>query len=275
MNQASVGWQCPNCVAEGRKTTRQTRTAFGGSMSGSAGLVTKILVGLNVGVFLIGLALAFQAGGVGAQNVLLGGASPLHLFGAMYAGPVMPLSDGFVLAGVASGDYWRLFTAMFLHYGIIHLAFNMYVLWVIGRYLERDLGPGRFLALYVICGLAGNVATYLFADPMSLSAGASGAIFGLFGAMVLVNRKLSRDNSGIYTLLILNLVITFIPGTNISITGHLGGLIMGLAIGFAISYAPRDNRTVVQVCSFVGALALMAAAVVWRTGDLLSQVPIG
>nr|WP_211354463.1 rhomboid family intramembrane serine protease [Stackebrandtia albiflava] len=274
MNEASVGWQCPECVTEGRRTVRQARTAFGGSMRGRTGLVTKVLVGVNVAVFLIGLLVSLTGGGGAIRNVLLGGMTEFHLYGAVFPGPYIQLNNGqFAAFGIADGEYYRLVTSMFLHYGIIHLAFNMYVLWIIGRYLERDLGPLRYLGLYLVSGLGGGVATYLFADPMSFAAGASGSIFGLFGALLLVNRRLSRDNSGLYVLLGINLFITFLPGSNISITGHIGGLVTGLLLGWALSHAPRENRNLIQAGAFVAVIALFAAAVIWRTGQLLSAVP--
>ena len=275
MNQAPVGWQCPECVAAGRKATRTARTAFGGGPGGADGVVTKSLIGINIAVFLVGLVWGFASGAGNISDILLGGTNQLHIHGAAVAGPLIPLTNGqYALLGIANGEYYRLFTAMFLHYGIIHLAFNMYVLWVVGRFLERDLGRGRFLALYLVCGMGGNVATYLFAAPTTFSAGASSCIFGLFGALLLVNRKQGRDNSGMYALLALNLVITFLPGTNISITGHIGGLVTGLILGYALSHAPRQNRTIIQVGSFVVVLLLLAGLVVWRTGELMSSVPI-
>lgn len=253
---------------------RAARTAFGGGPSGHDGIITKTLIGINVAVFLLGLVLTLTSGSGSLQNVLLGGTNELHIYGSVVAGPTVPLSDGSQLPfGIANGEYYRLFTAMFLHYGILHLAFNMWVLWVIGRYLEKDLGRWRFLTLYLLCGLGGNVATYLFAAPSAFSAGASGCIFGLFGALVLVNRKLSRDNSGIYTLLVLNLVITFLPGTNISVTAHVGGLLTGLALGFALAYAPRPHRTRIQIASFVAAALLFTGLVAWHTSILLAQAP--
>ena len=268
MIQAAVGFHCPDCVAEGKKSVRQARTALGGSMRGHAGMVTKALIGLNIAAFIAGLVVTGAMGGA-VVDVIMGTPSQLHIYGSLYPGPAaQTVSGGWIPFGVAAGEYYRLVTAMFLHYGIVHLAFNMYILWIFGRYLERDLGPSRFLALYLICGLGGNVATYLFAAPVSFSAGASGCIFGLFGAVVLINRKLSRDNSGLYVLLGLNLAITFLV-PNISITGHIGGLVTGLALGWALSAAPRESRNLIHVSAFVAAVALFAAAVVWRTGTLL------
>lgn len=269
MNQASVGWQCPDCVREGQKTIRRPRTALGGAIGGS-GTVTKTLVGINVLVFLAGL---LWVGSAGLGSLLTGGNTPLHLYGALISVPVQVQQGGeiFIVGGVASGDYYRFLTSMFLHYGVIHLLFNMYVLWVIGQYLERELGAVRYLGLYLVSGLGGGVLTYLLAAPNSASAGASGCIFGLFGAMVVVNRKLGRDMSGIYVVLGLNLVITFMV-PNISWTGHVGGLVTGLALGFALAHAPRNNRTLIQAGGFAVVLLVFAALILYRTNVLTAML---
>src|SRR5690606_12288461 len=121
----------------------------------------------------------------GIGNLLTGGETPLHLYGALIPAPVQVQTGGevVVLYGVALGEYYRFLTSMFLHYGIIHLLFNMYVLWVVGQYLERELGAVRYLSLYLVSGLGGGVLTYLLSAPNTAAAGASGCIFGLFGAM--------------------------------------------------------------------------------------------
>ncbi|HZE37864.1 MAG TPA: rhomboid family intramembrane serine protease [Stackebrandtia sp.] len=272
MTQASVGFQCPECVKEGQRAVRRGRTVMGG-VGGTEGIVTKILVGVNVGVFLIGLILSLSNIG----NVLIGGApTPLHSFGALI--PLAAHQDQ-TLYGVATGEYYRLFTSMFLHYGILHIGFNMYILWVLGRYLERDLGPIRYLALYLVSGLGGSVLTYMLAlDPASVqtaSAGASGCIFGLFGGAVLINRKLGRDNSGIYVLVVLNLVLTFTV-SGISWTAHVGGLVSGALLGALLAHAPRNHRTLIQTAGFAVLLVIFAVLVLWHTGviDDTYQMPI-
>jgi len=249
MNVASVGHQCPECVAEGRRTQRTALTHFGGSAAGLNGYVTKALVGINVIVFLIGLAVA---GNVMATQ------TDLHLWGGVI-GPDIDNGRGVVIApGIDSGAYYRLITAMFLHYGWIHLLLNMYALYVLGRALEAALGPIRFGALYLLCGLGGNVACYIFA-PNALSAGASTAIYGLFAAYFVVLRRLGRDASSVIPVIVINLVLTFtIPG--ISIAGHLGGLVTGAIAGAGLAYAPRQNRTLVQSLvlglTFIGLAAI-------------------
>ena len=142
------------------------------------------------------------------------------------------------LGGIAEGQWYRLVTAMFLHYGVLHLLLNMWALWVLGRSLEANLGRVRFAALYLIAGLGGNVAAYLFSSPRAATVGASTAVFGLFAALIIIERKLGRDISRIIPILVINLVFTLaVPG--ISIPGHLGGLVVGALMALVLAYAPR------------------------------------
>ncbi len=264
MRTASVGFHCPECVAEARRTVRAPRTAFGGSQAGQLGYVTYTLIGLNVLVALTSMVISGAAalGGGG----LFGGATPLHTEGAIIGLALGP--DGSLL-GIAAGEYWRLFTAMFLHYGLLHLGVNMWALWILGRHLEGTLGPARFLALYLIAGLGGSVAVYLFTAPNHATAGASGAIFGLFAALFVVNRKLGLDNSGVIGLILINLSLgLFIP--NISMTGHIGGLVTGGLVALGFAYAPKGaQRTPVQIAAGVAVTVLLVVLTVTRTGLLL------
>jgi membrane associated rhomboid family serine protease len=264
MRDAAVGFQCPECVAEGRRTIRPARTAFGGSRVGYAGYVTIGLIVLNVVAMLVGAAMS----GIGSLfGGFFSGASEIHLLGAVTGVDWTVLADGRAVAGafpdsgqvyhgVDSGAVYRLFTGMFLHYGPLHLIINMWALWVLGRSLEAALGPLRFAGLYLLSGLGGSVAVLIFA-PGSLTAGASGAIFGLFSALFIVLRRLGRDTSVIVPAIVVNLLITFaVPG--ISIAGHLGGLITGAVLGAILAYAPRQGRTSVQVAGFAAVALLLA-----------------
>ncbi|MBT8226411.1 MAG: rhomboid family intramembrane serine protease [Dactylosporangium sp.] len=264
MHDASVGHQCPDCVAAGRRTQRPTRTRFGGSDAGMQGYVTKTLIILNSAVALAALISASDPNAVAGQGMagLLGGSTPLHYAGAIVAEPTSWTSQGTIVAsaaGVANGEYYRLFTSMFLHYGIMHLLMNMWALWVLGRPLEATLGRARFLALYLLSGLGGSVAVYLFSNPHAPTAGASGAIFGLFAALFVVLRRLRRSASGILPVLLLNLVITFtVPG--ISIAGHLGGMAVGALVAVGLAYASGPRRTPLQigVCTLIGVALVLA-----------------
>lgn len=268
MRTAAVGHQCPECVAEGRRSTRPARTVFGGTRAGTHGYVTGTLIGLNVLMLIIDLVLSNAGGpnGGGGLGSLLGGnITKLQIWGGLLGGATrVPASDGVspdtIVLGVANGEYYRLLTSMFLHAGVFHLLMNMWALWVLGRNLEAALGPIRFLAVYLLSGLGGSVAVYWFSPPNSPTVGASGAIFGLFAAFFLILRRLGRDTSSIIPVLIINLVITFaVP--SISIAGHLGGLVSGAIVGGTIAYAPQKNRSVIQV----GVCAVFAVALVALT----------
>jgi len=267
MRPASVGHQCPECVAEGRRTQRPARTAFGGGAAGRHGYVTKTLIAINVLVALV----AAGVGGLGSVagggwGGLLGGGTEVHAGGAMLGYGVFV--EGGPVHGVVAGEYYRLLTAMFLHYGLLHLLMNMWALWVLGRVLEAVLGPARFLALYLLSGLGGSVAVY-YTAPDALTAGASGAIFGLFAALFVILRRLGRDTSSVIPVLVINLVFTFtVPG--ISIAGHLGGLFTGAVAAIVLAYAPRRSRSLIQGAgaAFIGA-ALIGLAVL-QTVLLLS-----
>lgn len=250
MRPAAVGHQCPECVAEGARTVRAPRTTFGGAVRDDTSRVTVVLVGLNV--------LAFAAG-------LVLGADSLRADYGNVAGPAV-LRAG-ELGGVATGEEYRLLTAAFLHAGLIHLALNMAALVVLGPPLEELLGRARFLALYLLSALGGSVTAYVLAAPNTLSVGASGAIFGLFGAHYLAARRLGRDAGPVLTMLAVNLVITFaLPF--IDWRAHLGGLVTGAVVTAALVYAPRAQRVLVQAtgCTAVG--VLLAALVVVRTDAL-------
>lgn len=269
MRDASVGHQCPECVAEGRRTQRPARTVFGGGVAGRQGYVTKALLGINVLVMIFSILSDrggdALAGGTGFGG-LMGGTTPLTDWGSVLG--YAAFEAGGPAHGVAAGEVYRLFTAMFLHYGIIHLLMNMWALWVLGRTLEATLGPARFLGLYLIGGLGGNVAAYVFTAANVPTAGASTAIFGLFAALFVIMRRLGRDTSSVVPILVINLIFTFtIP--NISIAGHLGGLVAGGLMALVLAYAPRANRSLLQAAGgAVIVLALVGLAVL-RTATLL------
>lgn len=238
MRSAAVGHQCVECVRAGGRTVRRARTIFGGRPA-TTPVVTYTLIAVNVVVFVL------QSAGNGVER--------------RYA-----LAPGLV---AADGQYERLLVAAFMHYGIAHLLLNMWALYVVGQPLEQWLGRVRFAALYLLSALGGSVVVYLFAPLNSLTAGASGAVFGLFGAIFVVARRLNYDVRGIAVLIGLNLVITFtFPG--ISWEGHLGGLFTGAALALAYAYAPRQSRTFVQVGASVAVAALVVALVAFRTAQL-------
>ncbi len=254
MNPASVGFQCPDCVKEGARSTRQARTAYGGVRPGTAGRVTLTLIGLNVLVFVLVQA----TGGVGGRL--------FHELVLIPSGGVSTV-DGrnTFVDGVAQGSVWQLFTAMFLHVEIWHIGFNMLALYILGPQLEMVLGRSRFLALYLLSGLTGSLAVYWLEVPRSFTLGASGAVFGLMAALLIVAVKVRGEVQALLTLVAINVVITVLGAGFISWQGHLGGFVGGLVLALVLVYAPRRSRTVWQVAGLSVVGVLLAVAVVVRT----------
>lgn len=271
-----MGHQCPDCVAEGRRSQRPVRTVFGGTMAGAKGYVTMTLIALNIAAMVVSVASAGGAGLFGGRfGGLLGQSTPLLTEGMVAGQATYMASDGRQLLGpyaVAQGEFYRLVTAMFLHYGLLHLLVNMYALWVLGRTLEGVLGPVRFLTLYLVAGFGGNVAVYLF-TPAHGAVGASTAIFGLFAALFVILKRLGRDVTSIIPLLVLNILISFAPG--ISLAGHIGGLVVGAVVALALAYAPRAHRNLVVSLVVAGVLAILVLLVAVQTVALDHYVPIG
>ncbi|MET8097471.1 rhomboid family intramembrane serine protease [Streptomyces sp. NPDC005236] len=246
MVSASVGFQCPDCVRGGSgtghaPTANQPRTLAGGTVAADPRLVTKVLIGLNLALYLVQVAV----GDAFTNN--------FDLFGrAWLSGEVQ---------GVAEGQWYRMLTSMFLHGSVMHILFNMVSLWWIGGPLEAALGRARYITLYFVSGLAGSALSYLLAGPDQPSLGASGAIFGLFGATAILMRRLNYDMRPVIGLLVVNLIISFSPGFNIAWQAHVGGLIGGVVVGYAMVHAPRERRNLVQY----GVSTLMLLAVVVAT----------
>ncbi|MFE0373981.1 rhomboid family intramembrane serine protease [Streptomyces inhibens] len=253
MVSASVGFQCPDCVRGGSGTGHAARasvprTIAGGTIAANPRLITMILMGINIAVF---IAMTLDDGRLLGDLVMLGRTPP-----------------GYLPEGVAEGQWYRLVTAMFLHQQFAHIAFNMLSLWWLGPPLEAALGRLRFIALYLLAGLGGSALSYLLAAPSQPSLGASGAIFGLLGATAVLLRRLNYDMKPVLILLGLNLAFTFL-WPHIAWQAHVGGLIVGAAVAFGMVHAPRDRRTLVQAATCAVAL-LAIAAVVWvRTLQLV------
>jgi membrane associated rhomboid family serine protease len=252
MRDAAVGHQCVECVREGNRTTRPARTAFGGRPS-SGPVVTYALIAINVAAFLIEVA--------------------DHAFVARFEMVGEGIYQGH-LAGVAHGEWYRLVTGAFLHslpgsgIGITHILFNMWALWALGPSLEIVLGRARYIALYLLAAVGGNVLMFVIA-PSQEAVGASGAIFGLFGAFFVLARKLNADVRGIVILLVVNLAITFaVPG--IAWEAHIGGLVTGAVMAAAYAYAPQARRNEVALGTGAVLFIAMVVMVVVKTSQLTS-----
>jgi len=244
MIPASVGFQCPECVREGNKNVRQARTVFGGRVTDDPGWVTKALIAVSVVAFVL-------------QQSVSGFTTRFFDIGLAFD----PVRNQAI--GVADGEYYRLLTSAFLHENVVHIALNMYALYLFGPPVEAALGRARFLALYLLSAVGGSALSYAFARPFQPSLGASGAVFGLLGAFLVVNRKLGRDTSSVMVLLAINFVFGLLV-PRIDWRAHLGGLVVG-ALCAVIAYAPASRRTAVQIGGLVAVAVLVVAVVIWRT----------
>ena len=259
MRDAAVGFQCPDCVRAGAKQTRQARTPYGGTLRGGPPVVTLTLIGLNLLVFLLLLATG------GRQSRLLGA------FGLMPTGGtfVGPGGVPYYAEGVADGAVWQLATAMFVHLQVWHIFFNLMALYLLGPQLEQLLGRTRFALLFLLSGLVGSVTVYWLAEPSSMTIGASGAIFGLMGALLVVALKVGGDTRGLLTLIGINAVITVLGAQYISWQGHLGGLVGGALLGAALVYAPRRGRTAWQLLWIAVVVVALVVLTLVRTAVLV------
>jgi membrane associated rhomboid family serine protease len=243
---APVGIRCPDHSGQPKGAARVVQNVQRTTRR-NPGVVTMTLIGINVGIYFLQLA------GGASVNANSGW---IFEHGALY-GPL-----------VAQGDWYRLLSAAFLHYGPIHLGLNMLALWWIGRPLENYLGPVRYLLLYLVSGLAGSAGA-LIANPTGVTVGASGAIFGILGAAIVLERQgiLVLGGSAL-PLLIVNLAFTFaVPG--ISIGGHLGGAIGGALCILALSQFGKGSAAyrridVLSIASLLAIGALSVAVAYWK-----------
>jgi membrane associated rhomboid family serine protease len=245
MTPASVGFQCPECIREGRATVRAPRRRGGLQAAGRRwGVVTLSLIAVNVAMFLVTAGSAAVVGASPLDNYL----SPV--FGDLSQWPIF----------VQSGEWWRLITAAFLHVGLLHLVLNMLALLVFGAELERQLGRWRFLGIYLIAVLGGAAAIQLLGDPVRPVAGASTAIYGLLGALGVLMLARRQDVRGLLTLLVINVLISFLPG--VSLLGHLGGLVAGAAAaGLLLLTRRRRQQQVIALVSLGVVLLAVSLAV--------------
>lgn len=240
MVEASVGYQCPECVREGARSVRKATTPLGGERRENTNLVTKVLIGINALVWLV---------------ITLSGSNEVEeqLFLIKQA----IISNGEV-GGVLTGEWYRMLTATFTHTAIWHIGLNMFALWILGSALEPVLGRWRFLTLYVLSGLGGSAASLLGLADNHASLGASGAVFGLFGALFIVARRLGADTSFIVVILAINVVIGFtVP--SIDWRAHLGGLVTGALLALVFAHAPRRRRTAYGIGACVAMFAIIVA----------------
>jgi membrane associated rhomboid family serine protease len=234
--QAAVGVICPDDMKLQRQSAPRTKPAILTRMTGSgAPVVTYSIIAITLVVFVFQLV-----PGLGITDRLL------------YAGAYSYPGPGF--------EPWRLLTSVLVHSPslIFHVLLNMYTLWIFGPLLEGLLGRGRFLALYVLSGLAGSLGVLFLSSPFQPVVGASGAIFGLMGAFIVIQRRLGGNSTQLLVLVGINLVIGFLPGTSIAWQAHLGGLVAGALIGLIFVQTRRRDQQALQL----GLLGLFAAVLV-------------
>ena len=254
MIPAPVGFQCPECVEEARREFRKgPGRPFRGGIS-----VTKAL--------LVAIAIPFVI------EIVVGG--PRALFDP--SGQLLFDLGAMAPPAVANGQFWRLFTAMFLHAGLLHVALNAYFFWLFGRVVESVFGRTWMLLIFLVSGFLASVASYAFGPVVALAVGASGAISGVFGAFIAYNyrRRHLAANAGnlrmALTVIVLNAFIS-VAYSSIDWRAHVGGLVAGFALGYLADDAvPARQRAVARFAGVATLVALGIALVVWRTAEIRS-----
>ena len=239
MINAPVGFQCPECVANAQVALPKTR--FGGSFN-TVPKVTRAILITCISIFVLSLLLGSFA-----------------------------LAFGMIPVAIAQGEWWRLLTSTLLHGSILHLLFNMYALYWLGPQLERSLGHVRFAALYILSALGGSVASYWFSDLRTVSVGASGAIFGLITATIVIGRGMRTDVSQLVVLLGLNVVIGFLQ-SGIDWRAHFGGAVTGAAIAFIYTKGNRLNRDRIHRAGLAGIFVFLVLATVARNAQVSALI---
>ncbi len=228
---AAVGVICPECFAAERGSAPRRRSNLAARANGA--IATYTFIGITLAVYLLQLV------------------------------PALGVTDALLYAGVYSmpGHFepWRMLTSVFVHSTglIFHVLLNMYTLWIFGRLLEPFIGTWRFVTLYLLAGLGGSVGVLWLGSPTTAVVGASGAIFGLIGAFIVIHRSLGGSAPQLYVLLGLNLVIGFLPGMAIAWEAHLGGLLVGALIGWLFSTTRRIDQQRTQQLALIGIAVLL------------------
>ncbi|GAA1437467.1 rhomboid family intramembrane serine protease [Microlunatus lacustris] len=237
MEPASVGFQCPKCVDRGRAGTRAPRTRFGAPLRPDGAVVTKVLMAVLAGVWL----LDFITGDLATSLLFMSNAA------------------------VADGQVWRLLTASLSSGSLLGLLMNLAVLWLAGRALESELGRWRFLALYLTAGLGGTTLFFVVGPPFGGALAASAAVVGLLAANAIGKRKAGEDVRGDVGLLLLLVLYAVLVGFNgFGWLTFVGGILVGALSGWVLAYAPRRRRALLQAAGLLGVVVLCAVAIALR-----------
>jgi membrane associated rhomboid family serine protease len=274
MISAAVGFQCPECVSQGAKQTRQNEAPYGGQRSTNPSLTTIVLIAINA---LVWGAISLTGGALSRlvdtlALLPLGRCLSVQDTNRYYpdvgANACRLMGDGAWQPGVAEGAYWQLLTSAFTHIEVLHIGMNMLALWFLGPSLERALGRVRFLAVYLLAALAGSVVVLWLADTSATTLGASGGVFGLIGALLVLAYKVHGDVRSVLVWLGINVVYTFVGGSSISWQGHLGGLIGGALAALIVVYAPKQGRTRLQLLGLAGLTVILLVLTAVRVTQL-------
>jgi membrane associated rhomboid family serine protease len=259
MVPAPVGYQCPECVEQARREFRQSpgrRRLRLRALSATRLLLLALLVGFVLEVAMGGPNSLFQ--GPGARTLIDLGASQPYL--------------------IADGQYWRLFTSIFLHQGLLHIAFNAYALWLFGQFVEDMYGSARLILLFFLTGFVASAASYAFADPSIVGVGASGAVFGIFGVFIAYHfrrRQLATSAASLrwaVMIILLNALLA-VGFRAIDWRAHVGGLAAGFLAGYALEgFGSRRTRPYVAAAGIAALLVVGIGLVVWRT-DAIRALP--
>jgi membrane associated rhomboid family serine protease len=270
MRPAAVGFQCPSCVKEGSKSTRAGRAAYGGARSADPGLTSKVLIGINVAVWVLITATGGNASSWLYRLALIPvgrcvqGSGWFPGYGSEQTCSNVTAAEWF--PGAANGALWQVVTTMFTHVDAIHIGFNMLALWVLGPQLELALGRIRFLALYLLSGLAGSALVFWSAAAGVPTLGASGAVFGLMGALLILAIKVRGDVQNLLFWIGINAAITVIGRGFISWQAHLGGFLGGLALMAIFVFSPKGpQRSRWQLAGVTAYAVVVVAAIAART----------
>lgn len=239
--QGAVGVICPECMAVQRKNAPRTKSAILTRLSHSSHPVTTSIIVITLAVYVL-------------QFILGDALTSILWYAGVYSYP-------------GNFEPWRMLTSVLVHGSIFHVLLNMYTLWIFGQILEGMLGRGRFLALYTLSGLAGSLGVLFLSDPQVPVVGASGAIFGLMGAFLIIQRSLGGNATQLLILVGINLVIGFLPGLNVAWQAHVGGLIAGTVIGliFVQTRRIRQQRLQAGLITAFGAVLLALSGVMFLT----------
>ena len=265
MVDAAVGFQCPECTKQGARETRQGLLPYGGSPSRDPRLTSIVLIAINTVIWLLAsrTSLGDHLGLVPRGVCLAANDSTQYYPDVLQAAVCAANGDNWV-AGVASGAWWQVVTSVFTHLAFLHLLVNMVSLYVIGPIIERVLGRTRFLVAYGISALAGSASVMWLTSPEASTVGASGALFGLMGALLLLAYKAKGNFKQVLIVIGANVAFTLFNIGSISWQGHFGGLVGGLVAAWIIAYAPRERRTQIQTYGLSALTVVILAAIVAR-----------